>query len=369
MTAPGAVSTAIAWYPSSDTNVTGYNIYFGTTSHTYTQVVSVGNATNTIISNLQPDTTYYFSIKSHNAAGDEGVFSGEALFAGYAATPNGTGLRVKTFPAALKQDQLVFSLAAGAPAGARINPTNGAVSWVPGYADANTTQSFNVIITDLTNPSASTQETIVVTISDFMQLMLASVPVQTGSITALPLSLTASDGITNLTINLTWPGNALLNPQLTFNAPVAGGILQNQGTNLCLKMWTANGDLITGTNAFAQISFQAAAGQTSAFLPLPVTSLSVNKGDGTTFSNTSAQTGEAVIIGVNPLLRPQASTAQGRTLAIYANPGLNYQVQYCTNLTASATWQNLQSFQPMNLLQTLNLDSADPIIFYRLMQL
>ena len=197
MTSPGAVSTGIAWYPSSDTNVTGYNIYCGTTSHAYTQVVSVGNATNTIISNLQPDTTYYFSIKSHNAAGDEGVFSGEALFAGYAATPNGTGLRVKTFPAALKQDQLVFSLAAGAPAGARINPTNGAVSWVPGYADANTTQSFNVIITDLTNPSASTQETIVVTVSDFMQLMLASVPVQTGSTAALPLSLTEFQFIKN----------------------------------------------------------------------------------------------------------------------------------------------------------------------------
>lgn len=368
MTALGSINTEIAWYPSEDTNVTGYNIYLGTNSHTYAQMISVGNVTNAIIGNLQSGTTYFFSIKSHNADGIEGSFSSETLFAGYATTPTSSALRMKTFPCSLKQDQLLFSLAPGAPAGVSINPTNGIVSWLPGYEDANTTQSFIVIITDLTHPSASTQVTIVVTVSDYLQMKLASVPVQSGADAVLPFSLLASDGITNITMNVAWPADELLNPQLTFNAPIAGGTLQNSGTNLCIKLWTANGDVISGTNAFAYLQFQAGADATSAFLSLPITSLIANKANGTEFSNVGAQTGEVVIIGTNPLLRSQASPEQGRTLAVYAHPGSNYELQYCTDLAAPATWQPLQNFQATNLMQTVSLDSANPVIFYRLMQ-
>ena len=198
--------------------------------------------------------------------------------------------------------------------------------------------------------------------------MLASVPVQTGQTSSLPLRLTASDGLTNLEINLNWPGTKLLNPTVTFCAPIAGGSVQNQGTNLVVKLWTANGDLLTGTNVFAQINFQAAPGQTSAFLTLPVASVSAGKADGSVFANLSAEAGEAVVIGINSLMRSQFDTAHGRTLALYANPGIAYQLQYATNLAAPIAWQPLQNYQPTNLLQTVSLDSAQPVIFYRLMQ-
>ena len=368
LTALGSISTEIAWYASADPNVTGYNIYYGTNSHVYTETLAVGNVTNAVIGDLQPGTTYFFSVKSHNAAGTEGGFSTETLFAGCTATPLSGPLRIKTFPGELNGDQLVFSLAPGSPAGARINPTNGVVTWLPGYADANSTQVFNVSITDVSNPTASTLGTIVVTVSDYLKLGLASVPVQSGATDAMPLSVLASDGITNLTINLVWPGNALLNPQLTFAAPVAGGTVENQGTNLCISLWTANGDVLQGTNAFAQLNFQAAAGQTSAFLSLPVTSVSANKADGTTFSNLQAQDGEVVVIGTNPLLRSHASPDLGRTLSIYANPGNRYQIQYCTDLGGATGWQPLQTIQATNVLQTVSLDSANPVVFYRLMQ-
>jgi hypothetical protein len=331
-------------------------------------MLSAGNVTNATINNLVPDTTYYFSVKSHNAAGAEGAFSVEALFAGYVTTPAyGGGLQIKTCPAALKLDHLFFSLAPGAPASAWINPTNGVLIWNPGLADANTTQSFNVIITDLTNPSASTQEIIVVTVADFLKVMLASVPVQSGATAIMPLSIMSSDGVTNLTIRVAWPGAWLQNPTLTFFAPVAGGTLQSNGTNLCLKLWTANGDFLMGTNVFAEINFQAAS-QTSAFVPLPVTGISANKTTGAAFSNLGAQDGEAVVIGTNPLLRPQFIPGLGRVLSLYANPGTSHQLQYATNLATPVAWQLLQNFQPTNTFQTVSLDSANPVIFYQLMQ-
>ncbi len=369
LAAPAAVSTAIAWYPSADSNVTGYNIYYGTASHTYTQMIAAGNVTNATINGLAPETTYYFSLKSRNAAGTEGGFSSETLFASFATTPASGGLRIKTLPPALKQDRLLFSLAPGSPAGAQINPTNGVVTWLPGLADANTVQSITVIITDLTNPSASTQQTLVVTVTDFLQVELPSVPVQSGATASLPLKILTSDGITNLTFSLAWPGGVLLNPQLTFNAPVAGGTLQNRGTNLCIKLWTANGDLITGTNAFAQLQFQAVAGQPSAFLSLPLEILSVHKANGSGFSSIRTASGEIVVVGTNPLLRPEASPAQGRALAVYANPGTSYQIQYATSLSAPVAWLPLQDFQATNVLQTVGLGSVNPVIFYRLLQL
>ena len=364
----GAVSTEIAWSPSAGTNVTGYNVYYGTNSHVYTKMISVGAVTNAAIENLLPETTYFFSLTAHDAAGNEGNFSSETSFAGYAITPNSSGWRVNTQPDALSNDQLTFSLAADAPAGAIINPTNGVLTWMPGFNYANSTNTINVLITDLSNPAASTQATIIVTVSDYLILTMTSVPVQTSQDVSLPLGIMASDGITNLTVNLNWPGNCLLHPALTFNAPIAGGTLENQGTNLLIQLWTANGDVLTGTNAFAQISCQAAAGQPSAFLPLKASSILASKSDGSAFKNTVSESGEVVVIGRQPLLRPQSIAGQGRVLSLYANPEANYQLLSSTNLLAPVVWQPVQNFQPTNLLQTLSLASSEPVIFYRLVQ-
>jgi hypothetical protein len=368
MTACGSVSTMIEWNSSPDPNVAGYNIYYGTTSQTYTSMISVGNVTNATIGNLEPGTTYYFAAKSYDADGNESLFSNEASFTDYNIVPGKGRLPLNTLPSALMNDQLTFSLAPGAPVGASINPTNGVLYWNPSLADASSTNTIIVIITDLANPDASTQETILITVSDYLDLALASMPVQTGQTTSLPLTTVSNDGITNLVFTLNWPGDRLINPTLNFNAPVAGGTLQNQGTNLVIQLWTTQGDVLIGTNQFAQINFQAAAGQPSAFLELPVSSLSANKTDGTTFANVTSEPGAVVVVGTNPLLRPQFSASQGRALTLYANPGTDYQLQYATDLTSPVSWQPLQDYQPTNIEQTVNLDSMSPVIFYRLMQ-
>ena len=367
MPAVGSVSATLAWSPSPSPNVSGYNIYYGTTSRTYTNMIRAGNVTCATIEHLEPGRTYYFANTSYNATGDESLFSNEAAFAGCNVTAGG-GLRWRIRPPALNQDQLVFSLAPGAPAGMGINPTNGLLSWNPSLGDANSTNTITVIVTDLTHPAASTQETLMVTVFDCLHLTSASVPVQAGQPASLPLTATSSDGITNLVFNLTWPGGQLLNPTLTLNAPVAGGTLLNQGTNLAIHIWTANGDALTGTNHFAQIHFQAAAGQPSAFLEIPVASLSVNKADGSTFANATSEPGLVIVVAANPLLRASFTADHGRVLTLYANPGRDYQLQFATDLTPPVSWQPLQEYQPAELEQTVPLDSAFPVVFYRLMQ-
>ena len=82
-------SVALMWKPSPDTNVAGYRIYYSTVSHSYATVISVGNVTNTAISNLADGTTYFFAATTTDSAGNESGFSNEASFkTAIAAIPN-----------------------------------------------------------------------------------------------------------------------------------------------------------------------------------------------------------------------------------------------------------------------------------------
>jgi hypothetical protein len=73
-------SVALVWNPSTDSNVAGYRIYYGTASHNYTKVVTVGNVTNTAIAGLVDGTTYFFAATTTDAVGNESGFSNEASF-------------------------------------------------------------------------------------------------------------------------------------------------------------------------------------------------------------------------------------------------------------------------------------------------
>jgi hypothetical protein len=76
-----APTVSLAWDQSPDTNVAGYKIYFGTTSHSYTQWLDVGNVTNAVIPLPDYDTTYYFAATTYDTDGMESDFSNEATYA------------------------------------------------------------------------------------------------------------------------------------------------------------------------------------------------------------------------------------------------------------------------------------------------
>jgi hypothetical protein len=73
-------SVSLAWDPSPDTNVVGYKVYYGVASRTYTNIVDVGDVTNTTISGLVEGTTYYFAVTAYNILGMESDFSAEVSY-------------------------------------------------------------------------------------------------------------------------------------------------------------------------------------------------------------------------------------------------------------------------------------------------
>ncbi len=76
-----ASSVQLAWDPSPDSTVTGYKIYWGGATHSYSNVVDVGNVTNVLISNTNfiPNNVYYFAATAYDT-NTESDFSNEAIW-------------------------------------------------------------------------------------------------------------------------------------------------------------------------------------------------------------------------------------------------------------------------------------------------
>ena len=84
----------MAWEPSSDTNVVGYNVYYGVASRTYPNMINVGNMTNTTVSGLVEGVIYYFAVKAYDKFGDESDFSGEISY----LVPNPATVQIHNAP-------------------------------------------------------------------------------------------------------------------------------------------------------------------------------------------------------------------------------------------------------------------------------
>lgn len=79
-TAPAGQSVTLVWNANTDPNVTGCNVYYGTSSGNYTNMINAGNVTNTTVSGLVVGVTYYFAATTYDSAGDQSGYSTEATY-------------------------------------------------------------------------------------------------------------------------------------------------------------------------------------------------------------------------------------------------------------------------------------------------
>lgn len=73
-------TVTLAWDPSPDTNVIGYNIYWGGAPGAYTNRVGFGNVTTCTVSNFVTQATYYFAATAFTADNLESEFSNEISY-------------------------------------------------------------------------------------------------------------------------------------------------------------------------------------------------------------------------------------------------------------------------------------------------
>jgi len=83
LTAPlcRAEQVTLAWDPNPEQTVSGYRVYYGTSSYNYSSVINVGNRTDCTITGLLSGVTYFIAATAYsNSTGDESNFSGEIVY-------------------------------------------------------------------------------------------------------------------------------------------------------------------------------------------------------------------------------------------------------------------------------------------------
>ncbi|HUK56126.1 MAG TPA: fibronectin type III domain-containing protein [Nitrospiria bacterium] len=72
-----AGDAALTWDPSTQTGLSGYKVYYGTASHSYSTSIDAGNQTSYTVTGLGTGT-YYFAVTAYDTAGLESSYSNEA---------------------------------------------------------------------------------------------------------------------------------------------------------------------------------------------------------------------------------------------------------------------------------------------------
>lgn len=76
---PGFCQTSVmvSWDPNTENDLAGYRIYYGSESKNYQHIKDVGIAVSNQITNLIPNTRYYFVLTAYDSTGNESGFSKE----------------------------------------------------------------------------------------------------------------------------------------------------------------------------------------------------------------------------------------------------------------------------------------------------
>lgn len=66
----------LKWTKTTSTAATGYKVYYGTASRTYTTIIPIGNVDTYTVQGLA-DGTYFFAVTARDDLGNESGFSNE----------------------------------------------------------------------------------------------------------------------------------------------------------------------------------------------------------------------------------------------------------------------------------------------------
>ncbi len=87
-TAVAVQNVEISWNPRADASVTGYKIYYGSSSRVYSSTLNAGSVTNLTITGLADGSTNYFAATTYDSAGNESSYSSEVSFVAGVSNPN-----------------------------------------------------------------------------------------------------------------------------------------------------------------------------------------------------------------------------------------------------------------------------------------
>jgi hypothetical protein len=172
----GATAT-LQWRASADPAIAGYRVHSTPVSGSATTVLDAGNATSMAIASLVEGQSYSFFVTAYTTGGIESDPSSLVTFTVPVTVPvtttantaptlgllqnqvviegNTLQFKVSAMDSDLPAQTLTFSLGAGAPVGASIDPVTGVFSWTPTSAQIPSIRTVSVTVTDSGSPALS----------------------------------------------------------------------------------------------------------------------------------------------------------------------------------------------------------------------
>jgi hypothetical protein len=262
-------------------------------------------------------------------------------------------------------NNLRYSLAAGAPAGAGIDPVKGVFTWTPTRAQAATTNLIAVRVTDGGTPALSATKTFTVIVRDFSEITIGSKILQAGQTGSVPISVSSTFPLSSLNFSLDIQTAGLdeftLQPQV---ALTLSKLTRSTPSRLDINLRSSNAQSLYGSKTVALLHFRALAVQPSAFIVLKVTGMSALRSGTIPVGCIMGNSGRVVYIGAEPLLEPKLAGTE-RFFNLYANPGVTCVVQHAPTLAWPTSWAEVWRAQITATMTPLSFPSAGASDFWR----
>ena len=266
----------------------------------------------------------------------------------------------------LPAQTLTYSLDAGAPAGAAIDPVTGVFSWIPTEVQGPSTITLTIRVTDNGSPALTAFQNVIITVNEVNAApVLAPIADQTinkGNLLTFTASASDSDiPAETLTYTLVAgaPAGASIHPTegiFTWTPSPS----QGPGTNSIAIRVTDNGlPSLSATQRFTVTvmpsnSLSSPAAAQSALAPLFSSNVTSVQSNGIPITTTLTNSGRVVVLGNEPFLEALPSTNQQSLLILHGLPGTAYVVESTSDEGSSKQWQTVWSGTMTNLSQVIH---------------
>jgi len=267
-------------------------------------------------------------------------------------------------------NRLTYSLGPGTPTNSYLNPTNGILRWTPTRQQAPSTNTITVIASDDGSPSLSNSVSFIVYVNDYIETTLGFAAIAVGESTNIPIDVFSSAAISDSQCILQFPSGRITNATVTALLPATASVaLQQQAPdNYLLTLTAMPGQTLQGTQRLAQLNFAAVTNQSSAFVPLHISSMAGTRVAAGLTPSTLANDGRVAIVADQPLLETLPANNGNRQLMFYGKRNSTNRIQYATSLGTNVVWTNRATIiiTTSNQYRVLPVgNSPPPPIFYR----
>jgi hypothetical protein len=273
----------------------------------------------------------------------------------------------------LPVQNLTFSLAAGAPGGATVDPATGVLQWRPSETQGGTTNVFRVLVQDDGSPSLmATQKFSVIvrdTQSDFT-LSVGTTNLLAGTSNTVPLQLTSSADLGQMVFDLEAIDPHLVNLDLqSLGEEVASASFEPAGGGTYrIRVDFDPNQLQTGERTLARLNLATQPSGHSSIAYLGLDEVNATRSGGESMGRSTSISGRVFIIEHEPLLDSRLTSAVSLHLTVYGFPGQRYRLQSVPALGVGLVWQDEASVELSGTYETIERPLVSSPRFYRVVE-